>query len=120
MLGEEQGREGGAGDGQLPLLPPGVPRWLPPLTYAFVAIAAAGLLIAHTFWETECPKVDTTSLGLLGLLLIVPLAPYITKLRQGNSRPRLGSLTLKDCDAKPGNCRVRPGEKRPRSNSVTI
>jgi hypothetical protein len=55
-----------------------------------VATAAAGLLIAHTFWESECPKVDTTSLGLLGLLLIVPLAPYVTKLRAGELEAQIG------------------------------
>ncbi len=72
------------------LLPPGVPRWLPPLLYIFVAVATAGLLIVHTFWESECPKVDTTSLGLLGLLLVVPLAPYITKLRAGELEAQIG------------------------------
>lgn len=81
---------GDAEDGQAHLLPAGVPRWLPPLIYAFVAVAAAGLLIAHTFWEAECPTVDTTSLGLLGLLLIVPLAPYITKLRAGELEAQIG------------------------------
>ncbi len=90
MRGEEQGGEGEAGDGQPLLLLAGVPRWLPPLIYAFVAVAAAGLLIAHTFWEAECPTVDTTSLGLLGLLLIVPLAPYITKLRAGELEAQIG------------------------------
>jgi hypothetical protein len=81
--------EGGE-DSESSLRPEGVPRWLPPVLYVFVAIAGAGLLIAHTFWGPECPTVDTTSLGLLALLLIVPLAPYVTKLRAGEFEAQIG------------------------------
>jgi xanthosine utilization system XapX-like protein len=58
--------------------------------YLFVALVTVGLLIAHTFLESESPRVDTTTLGLLGLLLIVPLAPYITKLRAGELEAQIG------------------------------
>lgn len=47
-----------------------------------VACAAVFLLVAHTLmWHHIA--VDTTSLGLLALLLVVPLAPYITSLKAG-------------------------------------
>lgn len=81
---------GSGGDPRPDLLPPGVPRWLPSALYVFVAVATVGLLIAHTFLESESPRIDTTTLGLLGLLLIVPLAPYITKLRAGELEAQIG------------------------------
>jgi len=76
--------------------PPAVPRWLPPLTYIFVAVAAGALLVAHTFSGEERPTIDTTSLGLLALLLIVPLAPYITKLRAAGVEAEIGREELRE------------------------
>jgi hypothetical protein len=90
MASEERKSDGDDGNADPTLLPPGVPNWLPPVLYVFVAIATGGLLIAHTFFESECPRVDTTTLGLLGLLLIVPLAPYVTKLRAGELEAQIG------------------------------
>src|ERR671911_220092 len=90
MVREERKSGGDDGNADSPLLPPGVPDWLPPVLYVFVAAATAVLLIAHTFFESECPRVDTTTLGLLGLLLIVPLAPYVTKLRAGELEAQIG------------------------------
>lgn len=90
MANEKRRPDGSADNADPTRLPPGIPSWLPPLLYVFVAIATVALLIAHTFLESECPRVDTTSLGLLGLLLIVPLAPYITKLRAGELEAQIG------------------------------
>ncbi|MBS1675802.1 MAG: hypothetical protein JST08_00305 [Actinobacteria bacterium] len=78
-------------------LPSGVPSWLPPFIYVFVAIACAALLVVHTFWGSETPTtVDTTSLGLLALLLILPLAPYVTKLRAGELEAQIGRAEARD------------------------
>jgi hypothetical protein len=90
MVREERKSGGDDGNADSPLLPPGVPDWLPPVLYVFVAAATAVLLIAHTSFESACPPVDTTTLGLLGLLLIVPLAPYVTKLRAGELEAQIG------------------------------
>ena len=76
--------------------PPAVPRWLPPLIYVFVGVAAGALLVAHTFSSKEQPTVDTTSLGLLALLLVVPLAPYITKLRAAGVEAEIGRAELRE------------------------
>lgn len=76
--------------------PPGVPRWLPPVIYVFVGVAAAALLVAHTFSGKERPTIDTTSLGLLALLLIVPLAPYITRLRAAGVEAEIGRAELRE------------------------
>jgi hypothetical protein len=73
-----------------------MPRWLAPPIYVFVGVAAVSLLVAHTFSGKEQPAVDTTSLGLLALLLILPLAPYITKLRAAGVEAEIGRQDLRD------------------------
>lgn len=93
-------------------LPPGIPSWLPPTLYIFVAIATVGLLIAHTFLESESPRVDTTSLGLLGLLLIVPLAPYITKLRAGELEAQIGLVDAQKLRLQAGDLPAAPEADR--------
>src|ERR1022692_4482986 len=52
-----------------------VPRWLPATTYVIVLIATVALLVLHTV-EATGVRVDTTTLGLLAVLLLLPLAPY--------------------------------------------
>jgi len=66
------------------------------------------MLIAHTFFESECPKVDTTSLGLLGLLLVVPLAPYITKLRAGELEAQIGLADAQRLRLQAGDLPIEP------------
>jgi hypothetical protein len=48
------------------------------------------LLIAHTL-EIDAVTVDTTSLGLLAVLLLVPLAPYIRRLSAGGVEAEIGA-----------------------------
>lgn len=67
-----------------------LPDWLPPVIYGFVAVAAVALLVANTFSCGDCWNVDTTSLGLLAILLLLPLAPYITSLRAGEYEAKIG------------------------------
>lgn len=59
-------------------------------------MAAGALLVAHTFSGKGQPTVDTTSLGLLALLLVVPLAPYITKLRAAGVEAEIGRAELRE------------------------
>jgi hypothetical protein len=66
-----------------------VPAWLPRAAYVSVALAAAFLLAAHSF-KWDAVTVDTTSLGLLALLLLVPLAPYVTRLKAGGVEAEIG------------------------------
>jgi hypothetical protein len=48
-------------------------------SYVFASVAIAILLILHTI-DADGIQVDTTSLGLLVLMLLVPLAPHIRRL----------------------------------------
>ena len=66
-----------------------VPGWTTTATYAFVPIATVVLLVLHTVTATNV-QVDTTTLGLLALLLLVPLAPYITRLKAGGLEAEIG------------------------------
>ena len=68
---------------------PRVPRWLPSATYVFVSVATVILLLLHTL-EVGGTRVDTTTLGLLVLLLLVPLAPYIRRLSAGGVEAEIG------------------------------
>jgi hypothetical protein len=56
-----------------------VPPFLRKFSYGFVSFAAAALLALHTIGISSL-EIDTTSLGLLALLLLVPLAPNIRRL----------------------------------------
>ena len=53
-----------------------VPAWIPRATYIAVPMATLLVLIAHTF-EIDGLTIDTT-IGLLALMLLVPLAPHHT------------------------------------------
>lgn len=56
-----------------------VPPRLATASYVFASVAIAILLILHTI-DADGIQVDTTSLGLLVLMLLVPLAPHIRRL----------------------------------------
>jgi hypothetical protein len=66
-----------------------LPAWLPRTTYIVVAISTLVLLVLHTA-KWDAVDVNTTSLGLLALLLIVPLAPYVTKLKAAGLEAEIG------------------------------
>jgi hypothetical protein len=93
MVGKPKGQAEESNDAWRP---PAMPRWLAPPIYVFVGVATVALLVAHTFSGKERPTVDTTSLGLLALLLILPLAPYITKLRAAGVEAEIGRQELRD------------------------
>lgn len=113
MTDEDSKRGGSGGESESDgVLLRGVPGWLPPAIYVFVALAATSLLIGHTFWGPECPTVDTTSLGLLALLLIVPLAPYITKLRAGQLEAEIGLEEVKRLRLQASELPGSPAEAR--------
>jgi hypothetical protein len=69
--------------------PPRVPGWVATATYVLVPIAAVTLLVLHTVTDSSV-HVDTTTLGLLALLLLVPLAPHITRLKAGGLEAEIG------------------------------
>jgi hypothetical protein len=66
-----------------------VPYRLALLIYLVTAIAAVALLVAHTF-RAAGVTVDTTSLGLLAILLVVPLATYIKSISAGPFKAEIG------------------------------
>jgi hypothetical protein len=59
-----------------------MPVWVPQATYVVVLLLTVLVLLAHSF-KLKAVQVDTTTLGLLALLLLAPLAPYITRLKAG-------------------------------------
>src|SRR3954471_8818275 len=57
--------------------------------YVVVVVLAIALLVAHSFkWDKVA--VDTTSLGLLALILLIPLAPRIRRLSAGGFEAEIG------------------------------
>lgn len=57
--------------------------------YFILAVLTIALLVAHSLkWEKV--RVDTTSLGLLAILLLIPLAPRIRKLSAGGVEAEIG------------------------------
>jgi hypothetical protein len=66
-----------------------VPVWIATTAYVFVPAATIVLLVLHTVTAIGI-QVDTTTLGLLALLLIVPLAPHITRLKAGGVEAEIG------------------------------
>jgi hypothetical protein len=57
--------------------------------WVLVGVVAMGLLLAHTFgWDGV--RVDTTSLGLLAVLVLLPLAPRIRKLSAAGVEAEIG------------------------------
>jgi hypothetical protein len=66
-----------------------VPRWIPTATYVFVSLATAVLLTLHTF-KVPGVQVDTTTLGLLAMLLLVPIAPYIRRVKAAGIEAEIG------------------------------
>jgi hypothetical protein len=82
-------------DPNKPDAPPSVPKplpmpaWVPKATYIVVLMLTVLVLVAHSL-KLEAIQVDTTTLGLLALLLLVPLAPYITRLKAGGVEAEIG------------------------------
>jgi hypothetical protein len=71
--------------GRLAHVPAKVSRAL----YILVPTAGVLLLLAHTL-RLKAIAVDTTTLGLLALLLLVPLAPYVTRLKAAGIEAEIG------------------------------
>ena len=71
---------------------------MPRAIYLFVPLAAVALLILHTL-KVRGTLVDTTTLGLLALLLLVPLAPYVTRLRAWEFEAEIGRGEARELQA---------------------
>lgn len=56
--------------------------------FAVLALAALGLLAGHTFWSDHV-SVDTTSLGLLIVLAVLPLITRVSRLKFGGVEAEL-------------------------------
>lgn len=67
-------------------------------SYAFVSIGAALLLVLHTI-GIDGLEIDTTSLGLLALLLLVPLAPNIRRLSAAGVEAEIGQAEARQLQA---------------------
>lgn len=66
-----------------------IPAWVPRATYIAVPLATILILIAHTF-QIDGLTIDTTTIGLLALMLLVPLAPHITRLKAAGVEAEIG------------------------------
>lgn len=75
-----------------------VPRVLRNFSYAFVSVGTAILLILHTI-GIDGIEIDTTSLGLLALLLLVPLAPNIRRLSAAGVEAEIGQAEARQLQA---------------------
>ena len=95
--------------------PLGVPSWIPRAIYLFVAFVTIVLLVLHTF-KVSGTEVDTTTLGLLTLLLLLPLAPYIRRLRAGDFEAEIGPREAQQLQARAGDL---PPAAIPPSGSMT-
>ena len=71
-----------------------VPRRIAICLYVGVPVATTALLIVHTVGLSGT-TVDTTTLGLLVLLLLVPLAPHVTRLSAGGVEAEIGRQDAK-------------------------
>jgi hypothetical protein len=79
-------RSDGGDDESLVVL---VPAWLVRAVYVATAVALVLLLALHTGkWHRI--RVDTTSVLLLALLILLPLAPYLTKFKAGGVEAEFG------------------------------
>ena len=75
-----------------------IPHWVSKAIYVLVPVAAAVLIVLHTA-EFAGVQVDTTTIGLLALLLLVPLAPYIRRLSAGGVEAEIGSADARQLQA---------------------
>ena len=73
----------------------------------FVPLAGVALLILHTL-KVRGTLVDTTTLRILALLLLVPLPPYVTRL-QGRGSSRLKSVAVKLGSSRAAAAELPPG-----------
>ncbi len=81
-----------------PPRPQRVPSWAATAAYVFVPGATVALLVLHTL-KVASIQVDTTTLGLLALLLLLPLAPYITRLKAGGLEAEIGPREARQLQA---------------------
>jgi hypothetical protein len=77
---------------------PEAPRWIARWTYGFVLIAGGLLVVAHSL-KVSAVRVDSLTVGLLALMLILPLAPYITRLSAGGFEAEIGRREAQDLQA---------------------
>jgi hypothetical protein len=84
-----------------------VPAWIPRATYVFVLIATVTLLVLHTV-KAAGVQVDTTTLGLLALLLLVPLAPYIRRIRAAGFEAEISRHEAQQLQASAADLPVTP------------
>jgi hypothetical protein len=75
-----------------------VPTWVSTATYVFVPIATVALLVLHTL-KVDGVQVDTTTLGLLAVLLLLPLAPNIKRLSAGGVEAEIGPAEAQQLQA---------------------
>jgi hypothetical protein len=75
-----------------------VPDWAAAAAYTFVAGATVALLVLHTL-RVAGIQIDTTTLGLLALLLLLPLAPHITRLKAGGLEAEIGPREARQLQA---------------------
>jgi hypothetical protein len=75
-----------------------MPAWIPRTAYVLVFVTTVAVLIAHTL-KVDAVQVDTTTLGLLALLLLVPLAPYIKRLSAGGVEAEIGEREAQQLQA---------------------
>lgn len=88
--------------------------------YFLVALSAFALLVLHTVSCTDCARVDTTSIGLLAILLLVPVAPFITKLRAGELEAEIGYRDAKKLQASAAELPAVPVEKIAEQGALTV
>jgi hypothetical protein len=74
---------------QGPEKPLRMPGWVAVSAYVSVLLATLFLLVAHTFNIGDI-TVDTTTLGLLAVLLLLPLAPRIRRVSAGGVEAEIG------------------------------
>jgi hypothetical protein len=74
---------------------PRVPRAVAVGIYIVVSVGTLALLVLHTL-KVRGVAVDTTSLGLLALLVIIPLAPYIRRISAGPVSAEIGTREARE------------------------
>jgi hypothetical protein len=75
-----------------------MPAWLRTTTYVVVPIVILLLLVLHTL-KLHGVDIDTTSLGLVALLLLAPLAPYVRRLSAAGVEAEIGPQEARELRA---------------------
>jgi hypothetical protein len=87
-----------------------MPPWLTKGIYLLVPVAAVALLALHTA-KVGGIAVDTTTLGLLTLLLLSPLAPYVRRLSAGGLEAEIGPQDAQQLQAAAAELPVPPEDR---------